>query len=294
MINVSGLSLTRVIMYDVLFSLFACFVEPELLPELKKITDPGQPNSNLFIGLLLVSALVLEVPGVYLKFRVIAARMLLEKRGKPGEPLKHKGGTLIIILHAAIGVILMIFAFQALGYRIHGNANLFRIFFLAALAREGLIIYFMFTVRIPVVQPSLGGLKNNIADLMVFFYGITALTSTWRNITSSDKPLDSGSIGMILLFLFFSAILFLIYYLGSNMTTFYEGMIMAKTRRQRSYRILSLLLVTASVLYPMFNYGNSEKQFKPGFNETEKIEMHNTEEKLIMKYNRDKKPGHIN
>lgn len=282
MIFTSGLSLGRVLLYDILFSLFAFFAEPRLLPGLKKLTDPYNPESNVLIGMLLLSALVIEVHGVKLKFSVIGDRFLAEGSGRPGELIRINGGMLLIILHTTIGIILMIFAFHAFGFRMHENKMIFSLFFLAALFREGLIIYIMFTAKIPAVQPVHRILKNNIADLQIFFFSIIALTSTWRNTTFSDKPLITGDIAELLLFIFFSGILFLIYYMGSNMTTFIEWKITAGTSRQKFYRIISLILVTASVINPMFNYG-TEQQEKPFFKQAEIIEKIKAEELLMQK-----------
>lgn len=282
MIITSGLSLGRVLLYDILFSLFAFFAEPRLLPGLKKLTDPYNPESNTLIGILLLSALVIEVHGVKLKFSVIRDRFLTQGRGRPGESIMINGGMLLIILHAAIGVILAIFAFHALGFRMHENEKIFSLFFLAALFREGLIIFIIFTAKIPSVQYRHSILKNNIADLQIFFFSIIALTSTWRNITFSDKPLVTGDIAELLLFIFFSGILFLIYYMGSNMTTFFEWKIITGTSRKKFYRILSLFLVTASVLNPMFKY-RTEQQEKPFFNQAEIIEKIKAEEQLLQK-----------
>lgn len=64
---------------------------------------------------------------------------------------------------------------------------------------------------------------------------------------SCTAPLET------VLFLFFSAILLLIYYLSCNMASIYDGIITAASRRERLSRLGSLALVTAVAMSALYH-----------------------------------------
>ncbi|HNX25649.1 MAG TPA: hypothetical protein PKG60_16495 [Spirochaetota bacterium] len=281
MLNISISGLFRMIIYDILFSLFVVFIEPHLLPELKNYSNYAYDRPTLWIGILILAALAAEVPGVYLKFRSIGSRMLNDGSGKPGESISLKWGMLPVILHTAIGVIVMLSAFRAFGLNFYRDENLFRVFFLAALAREGFIIYFIFTAKIPHERIKDYTLKNTIADLCLFFFSIIAFTATWRVIPESGKTLHADSSFEMIILVFFTSILFLMFYLSSNMTSIYENFITARTRKQLSYRFGSLILVLACVLYPMLDIKKTENHVLQGYTDSELKEKMKTEKELL-------------
>jgi hypothetical protein len=282
MVNISIFQILSIIIYDLLFSLFVVFVEPYLLPELKNYANNVYDRSSLWIAVLILSALAAEVPGVYLKFKSIGSRMLKDGNGRPGENIALKLGVLLLVLHSAIGVLVMLFAFRALGLDFHRNENLFRLFFLAALARESIIVYFIFSARIPREQIKNCTLKNTIADLCLFFFNIITFTATWRVIPESGKTFQADSIIELILLIFFTSILFLMFYLSSNMTSVYENFVTVRSRRQLLYRFASLLFIVTIVIYPMCPGRNAQKSVPHEYSDSflqEKIKA----EKLLRK-----------
>jgi hypothetical protein len=251
-----------------------------MLPELKNYSNYAYNRSTLWIGLIILSALAAEVPGVYLKFKSIGNRMLNDGIGKPGEIITLKGAFLLILLHAGIGVSVMLMAFRAFGLSFYNDENLFGLFFFGALIREGFIIYFVFTARIPSAPIKNYTLKNTISDICLFFFSIITFTVTWRVIPESGKTVIVESIVELILIVFFSSILFLFFYLSSNMTSLYENFVTARTRKQLLYRLSSLLLVTACVLYPMFSLKKPEKSNTPVYINSELKEKMKAEEEL--------------
>jgi len=268
MLNISIFQILRIIIYDLLFSLFVVFIEPYFLPELKNYSNNVYGRSTLWIAVLILSALAAEVPGVYLKFKTIGSRMFHDKTGKPGESITLKWGVLLLVLHCAIGVLVMLFAFRALGLDFHRNENLFRLFFLAALIRESIIVYFIFSARIPRAQLKSYTVKNTIADLCLFFFSIITFTATWRVIPESGKTFQADSIIELILQIFFTSILFLMFYLSSNMTSVYENFVTTRTRRQLLYRFASLLLVVIAIIYPMCSGRNVQKIVNPKYTDS--------------------------
>jgi len=280
--NIPIFGLLHILLYDIFFSLFVVFVEPRLLPELKNYTSNVYTAPSLWIGILILAALAAEVPGVYLKFRLIGNRMLKEGTGKPGESITLKGGIPLYALHAAIGVSVMMFAFRAFGLDFHHDENLFRLFILAALIREGIIIYFIFTAKVPKQQLTGHTIKNAIADLCLFFFGTITFTATWSVIPESGKTLTAGSLPELILLLFFTSILFLMFYLSGNMTTVYESFVTAHSRKQLLCRFGSLLLVAACVVVPMCAGVKPEKNTAPGYSDSVVKEKLKQEEMLKM------------
>lgn len=283
MVNILLSGIMRLIIYDLLFIIFAVFIEPLLLPELKSYSNYGSSRTTVWIGILILAALAAEVPGVYLKFKSIGSRMLKDGSGKPGECITLKWGMLLLVLHTAIGVSVMLFAFRAFGLDFHKDDNLFRVFFLISLVRESFIIYFIFTAKIPREQMKNYTLKNTLADLCLFFFSIIAYTSTWRVIPESGRKISADSFFELILLVFFTSVLFLMFYLSSNMTSVYEKFVTARTRKQLLYRFTSLLFVVISVLSPLFIGSRSEKQITPGYSESVIKEKIKAEEELFKK-----------
>jgi hypothetical protein len=259
MLNISIFQVLSIIIYDLFFSLFVVFVEPYLLPELKNYANSVHDHPALWIAVLILSALAAEVPGVYLKFKAIGSRMLKDGTGRPGECIALKWGVLLLVLHSAIGVFVMLFAFRALGLDFHRNENLFRVFFLAALIRESIIFYLIFSARIPREQLKNYTLKNTIADFCLFLFSVITFTTTWRVIPESGKTFQADSIIELMLLIFFTSILFLMFYLSSNMTSVYENFVTARSRKQLLYRFASLFLVVTIVIYPRCSGSNAQK-----------------------------------
>ncbi len=282
MINAMARALIRVIIYDILFSMFVFFVEPSILPHFKGFAfNPyASPEPVYWVGILILTALAAEVPGVYFKFRAIGSRMLKEGRGKPGDYISLKWGMLLSFLHAAIAVSMMIHGFMAFGLGMHQNENLFGLFFLLALTREGVLFYFFNFSKVPGEEMPGVKYKSIIADMCLFFYGIMAYTATWRVIPESTRTLTADSWAVFALLLFFSAVLFLMFYVSSNMATVFESFLSAHTRRQLLYRFGSLLIVVASVFGPMCQLPGHERKTVPDFRNHELIEKQKAEEIL--------------
>lgn len=291
MINLSASGLLRLIIYDVLFSTFVLFAEPRILPEMKIMAaNPYvNPEPVIWLGILILAALAVEPFGVYLKFRAMGSRMIANKTAKPGEYINVKWGMLICFMHAAIGVSVMVYGFMAFGFSMHQNENMFRLFFLAALVREAFIFYFANFQRVPQSPEQGAGFRNVIADLLLFFYGIIAYTATWRVIPESGMNLTADSYWVLGLLLLITSVLFLMFYVSSNMASIFEGFIYARTKKQVYLRYCSLLVVVASVLGPMCSLPGSGEQKFSGLHKMQIIEMVKAEYRLRMVIKMNKK-----
>ena len=291
MINLSAFCLLRLVIYDLLFSSFVLFAEPRILPEMKIMAaNPYiNPEPVIWLAVLILAALTAEPFGVYLKFRAMGSRMLENKTAKPGGYIYVKWGMLICFLHAGVGVSVMVFCFMAFGFSMHQNENMFRLFFLAALVREGFIFYFANFQRVPQSPEQGTGFRNIIADLLLFFYGIIAYTATWRVIPESDINLTADSYWVLGLLLLVTSVLFLMFYVSSNMASIFEGFIYARTKRQVYLRYCSLLLVVASVLGPMCSLPGSGGENFSGLYKIQIIEIAKAEYKLKMEIKKIRK-----
>jgi len=250
-INYDNLGFVRSIAFDVLFCLYIFFLEPLLLPELRNYVN--QPYTykrhTYWIAFILIVALLCEVPGIYLKFKSIGEKMLKMGLGKPGGRIWLKGGFVIYLFHAAVFLLVAISAFRALGLTMHENENLFRLLFIFYLAAEGVITYFIFSAKIPEGPRPHALIMSILGELCLFIFGTIAFTVTWRLMPLGIMK-ASGVIEIVLT-LFFSSILFLMFYLPCNLATVYDNFLTATSRRQVFYRTASLVLVVAAALYPM-------------------------------------------
>lgn len=291
MVNLKLSVLLRLILYDILFSAFALFVEPRILPEMRNMAaNPyNNPEPVIWLGLLIVAALAAEPFGVYLKFKAIGSTMLENKSAKPGEPINVKWGMLICFMHAAIAVSVMIFGFMAFGFSMYNNEKMFVLFIYCVLTREGFIFYFTNFMRVPQSPVPGAEFKNIIADLCLFFYGVIAYTATWRVIPESDMTVTAESYWVMGLLLLVTSILFLMFYVSSNMASIFEGFIYARTKKQVYLRYCSLLIVVISVLGPMCSLPSAQKKTSQDSYNTQMIEKQKAEELLRMETEKKKK-----
>ncbi len=284
MVNLTLPVLARLIIYDILFSAFALFIEPRILPEMKTMAaNPyNNPEPVIWLGILIVAALAAEPFGVYLKFKVIGSRLLVNKGAEPGEYIRVKWGMLICFLHAAVAVSVMVFGFMAFGFSMYNNEKMFVLFFYGVLTREGFIFYFANFMRVPQMPVRSAGFRNIIADLCLFFYGVIAYTATWRVIPESDMVLTADSYPVLGLLLLVTAVLFLMFYVSANMASIFEGFIYARTKKQVYLRYCSILVVVVSVLGPVCSLPSTHKNTSPALYNTKMIEELKAEEMLMM------------
>ncbi|MBP7737082.1 MAG: hypothetical protein KA369_13980 [Spirochaetes bacterium] len=250
-INYNNLGFVRGIAFDLMFCLYLFFLEPLLLPELKSYVD--HPYTGMrptyWIALLLIAALLCEVPGIYLKFKAIGEKMLKRGLGKPGQRIWLKWGFIIYLFHAAVFLLVIMSAFRALGLTFRGDKNLFRLALISYLAIEGCITYFIFSAKIPERPRTHALIMNILGETCLFIFGTIAFTVTWRLMPLSIMKASSGI--ETALSLFFASILFLMFYLPCNLGTVFDHFLTAISRRQVLYRVASLVLVVAAALYPM-------------------------------------------
>jgi hypothetical protein len=275
-----NLGFLRTIVFDLLFGIYILLVEPLILPELRNYANRSDTQSSLLIGFLIIGALIAEVPGIFLKFRAIGEKMLKAGLGKPGQRIDIKKGVFLFVIHTAIGVSVAFFAFRAFGLDFHRDENVFRVCFLAALAREGIIIYLLFAARVPEGRRPLAFVKNFLGDACLFIFGTIAFTATWR-VVMPGKSLRSDTLMEMVLTLFFASILFLIYYLSCNMATVYDNFLTARSRKQVLYRLGSLVLVVATAMYPLFRKTPSQGRALSGASISDEIEKRKAEEKIL-------------
>ena len=290
MINLTLSALARLVLYDVLFSIFVIFIEPRILPGMKAMTaNPyNNPEPVIWLGILIVAALAAEPFGVYLKFKSIGSRMLENKSAKPGDHINVKWGMLICFMHAAVAVPVMIFGFMAFGFSMYNNEKMFVLFIYCVLTREGFIFYFANFMRVPQSTVPGAEFKNIIADLCLFFYGVIAYTATWRVIPESDMTVTAESYWVMGLLLLVTSILFLMFYVSSNMASIFEGFIYARTKKQVYLRYCSLLIVVISVLGPMCSLPSAQKKTSQDSYNTQMIEKQKAEELLRMETEKKK------
>ncbi len=248
-ITYSNLGFVRSIAFDVLFCLYVFLVEPLILPELKVYAaQPYSPDRHSYwIALIIIAALICEVPGIYLKFQAIGEKMLKAGLGKPGQRIELRWGFIVYLLHTAVALVVAISAFRAFGLTLHENESLFALLFILYLIREGIFTYLIFSARIPEGPRPHAFIKNMAGETCLFIFGIIAFTATWRINPVQITEVTSETV----LAIFFASILFLMFYLPCNLATVYDNFLTAHSRKQVLYRIASLMLVVAAALYPL-------------------------------------------
>ncbi len=175
----SGIEIAaRFAILNLAFSLYALIVPPMIVPYLRETANSANAGSNWIIGALTLVALAVEAPALYLRLRLIGRKLLARRPSSAGSRIEVPWLFLLVILHAALGVIAMILAFRSFGFGLHTDEWMFRLFFLAALAREGVIIYLLFTRRVPKEAVPLNQWKSFLADAGIFLFCCVAFTAT--------------------------------------------------------------------------------------------------------------------
>lgn len=247
--NYGSMGFVRGIAFDLLFCLYIVFLEPLLLPELRLYLNQSYTykRPSYWIAFLIIAAMLCEVPGIYLKFQAIGEKMLKAGLGKTGKGIWLRGGFVIYLFHAAVGIVVAMSAFRAFGLTFHENENLFRLLFISYLVWEGIITYFIFSAKIPDGKRPRALIKNIAGETCLFIFGTIAFTITWRTNPVVITDFSSGS----MLAMLFASILFLMFYLPCNLATVYDNFLTATSRRQVFYRIGSIILVVMAALFPV-------------------------------------------
>ena len=246
----SGINLSlRFAVINIVFALYVLFLQPILLPFLKNAADNTVSGSNPVIGALLLGALLLEVPGLYYRMKQIGNRLLSLYPKRAGSAITVPYILLPVILHTALGVIITIYAFHSFGFGFHTDEWMFRLFFIIALVREGIIIYILYSRKIPIQPVPIRKLTPFITDGILFYFNCIAFTATWEVISTGNGA--ESSITFALLHFFFASILFLMFYLPCNLTYLAEDFLMLRGKRELLIRLTALIMVTISAVGPI-------------------------------------------
>lgn len=282
----------RFAVINLAFSLYALIVPPLIVPFLRKTTSLAHTESNWIIGTLILVALIVEAPAIYYRMEQIGQKLLARQPDRAGSLIEIPWLFLLVILHAALGVMVMIFAFRSFGFGFHSDEWMFRLFFLAALAREGVIIYFVFTRRVPGRAVPAGRWKQILADAGIFMFNCVAFTATWQVIPPAMNR--EASLATSLLLFFFSGILFLMFYLPCNLAYLAEDLLLLRGAGQKFLRAAALAVAVISAVGPysfhgMLSAGNNREEIRQRVERDEAIKKRMMEERLLMeKRMRDK------
>lgn len=246
----SGFTLSlRFAVLNIAFALYVLFFQPMLVPFLRSTADNTSSGSNPVIGALLLAALLLEVPGLYFRMKQVGNRLLELYPRRAGSAMTVPYIILPVILHTALGVIITIFTFRSFGFGFHTDEWMFRLFFSVALVREGIIIYLLYSRKVPVVPFPIRKRTPFITDGILFYFNCIAFTATWEVISKSNSA--ESSVASAFLYFFFASILFLMFYLPCNLTYLAEDFLMLRGKREVCMRVAALIMVTVSAVGPM-------------------------------------------
>ncbi len=238
---------------NIIFSLYALFIQPLILPFLQDTANRGYTGSNYFAGALILSALAFEAPALYYRLGQIGQRILARRPKSAGTSIEIPYFFLLVILHAGLGVMVMMFAFRSFGFGFHTDEWMFRLFFLLALAREGVIIYLLFSRKVPETPESPNMMKSILADAGILMFTCVTFTATWEVIPPAVN--HDASLLMSLVLFFFSGILFLMFYLPCNMAYLVEDLLLLRGARDKFMRITALAVVVISAVGPYSFHG---------------------------------------
>ena len=243
----------RFAILNIAFSLYALVVPPLILPFLRETTNITFTGSNYIIGALIILALSIEAPALYYRLGQIGQKLLSRRPKSAGSSIEIPWLFLLVILHAALGVMLMIFAVRSFGFRFRSDEWVSGVMFLAALAREGVIIYLLFSRRVPEQPEAPNTLKSLLADAGIFLFCCVAFTATWQVIPPAVNR--EASLTTSLLLFFFSGILFLMFYLPCNIAYLVEDLLLLRGAREKFLRFAALAVVVISTVGPMSFHG---------------------------------------
>jgi hypothetical protein len=243
----------RFAVLNIAFSLYALIVPPLILPFLRETTNITFTGSNYIIGFLILTALAVETPALYYRLGQIGQKLLTRRPKSAGSRIEVPWLFLLVILHAALGVMVTIFAFRSFGLGLHTDEWMFRLFFLAALAREGVIIYFLFSRRVPEQSSPPDKLRSFLADAGIFLFCCVAFTATWQVIPPAVNR--EASLATSLLLFFFSGILFLMFYLPCNIAYLVEDLLLLRGRKEFFLRGAALAVAVICAVGPMSFHG---------------------------------------
>jgi len=250
----SGIEIAlRFALLNLAFSLYALIVPPLILPFLRETTNRTFTGSNWIIGALIIIALAVEIPALYYRLEQMGQKLLARHSKRAGSRIEIPWLFLLVILHAALGVMLTVFAVRSFGFRFRGDEWVSNLMFLAALAREGVIIYLLFSRRVPDESVPLNRWKSILADAGIFLFGCVAFTVTWQVIPPAVNR--EASIASSLLLFFFSGILFLMFYLPCNIAYLAEDLLLLRGRKEIFLRISALTVAVICAVGPMSFHG---------------------------------------
>jgi len=243
----------RFAILNLAFSLYALIVPPMIVPFLREVSNRAQHGSNWIIGTLILLALAVEAPALYLRLQMIGQKLLARRPSSAGSLIEVPWLFLLVILHTGLGVSATMFAFQSFGLDFDTNEGLFRIFLLTAIAREGWVIYLLFTRRVPKEAVPLNRWKSILADAGIFLFCCVAFTATWQAIPPAVNR-EASLAGSLLLF-FFSGILFLMFYLPCNIAYLAEDLLLLRGKKEKFLRAAALAVAVTSAVGPMSFHG---------------------------------------
>ncbi|MBP7583001.1 MAG: hypothetical protein KBA61_03135 [Spirochaetes bacterium] len=250
----SGIEIAlRFAVLNIAFSVYALIVPPLVLPFLRDTTSRAYTGSNWIIGTMILVALAVEAPALYYRMQVIGQMILARQPKRAGSRIEIPWLFLLVILHAALGVMVTIFAVRSFGFRFRSDEWISNIMFLAALAREGWIIYLLFSRRVPEVAVPIDRLKSILADAGIFLFCCVAFTATWQVIPPAVNR--EATLASSLLLFFFSVILFLMFYLPCNIAYLVEDLLLLRGKKEIFLRAAALAVAVISAVGPMSFHG---------------------------------------
>jgi len=289
----SGFTLSlRFAIINIVFALYVLFLQPKLVPFLRSTADNTNSGPNPVIGALLLGALLLEVPGLYYRMKQVGNRLLALYPKRAGSLMTVPYIILPVILHTALGVIITIFAFRSFGFGLHTDEWMFRLFFIFALVREGIIIYILYSRKVPVIPVPMRTLTPFITDGILFYFNCIAFTATWEVISKNNG--SESSLASAFLYFFFASILFLMFYLPCNLTYLAEDFLMLRGKREVFMRVAALIMVTVSAVGPMafrdiVHDRSADNELTQIRNRNEEVRKKIIEERRIMEQRRQLK-----
>lgn len=239
----------RGVLFNIAFFIYILTVQIPLVKAVSGVMEHGK--INLLVGLLLILVTFAELVGIHLKLPVLNSRI-----GK-GEIKRFALFFIIWVFHIIVNMSLVIFGLKAVGIFFDSEhmawlAMVFAVF--VVLKEIYLLMYFWAKPRL---KKELSEKKlmtrELIGDVLIFCWSAVAFTVTWVYGASSGL-VQPGSILVIVLQLVGAILIFLMMFLPLRLLQFYEEWSIPRTRRQKLWSWLSLVLnILAALLILILN-----------------------------------------
>lgn len=225
--------------FNLAFAFYALVGQVIILGAVKSVFFDEQ--SNIILGLMIFGVLIAEVVGLAWKLPQVYARS--------GKTIARSNWLLLIwIGHLALGTVLAILGFQALGLDHDINQTAFMIIVSLGIVREFIILGLLGLAPAKKIVAK----KEFIADILLFIFACVSYTAFWEAMVDDLSGLGrEGFSAEVILAITMMTFIFVLFFLPTRMSYLIEDVLFLKTKKDKLWWTVSFLLAVLLALAPL-------------------------------------------